>query len=209
MNAYRRGCRCLDCKRARANYDTSLKGVVRQWTKLLGMPTDHPEFPHGTKRGYRYCKCEACRLANNKAKLDLNAKYRVKPGAKERQRELNAAYKATAEGQAKRRAHHATRKAKMRGAECSAKDKALMERIYGHCPDGYQVDHKIPLAKGGAHLPDNLQYLPSDVNNAKRARTDFDCSGVAIRWQDVLMEPSTTIPQGSRAKRPEVPGNPQ
>ena len=40
---------------------------------------------------------------------------------------------------------------------------------------GYQfvVDHKIPLAKGGQHRPDNLQPLRGDQNTAKRDRLDW------------------------------------
>ncbi|MBQ0917452.1 HNH endonuclease [Hydrogenophaga aromaticivorans] len=113
--------------------------------------------------------------------------------ARSRQRELNRAYKDTEHGRIKRRAHHAARKAVLRGAGCSEADKSLMELIYKHCPAGYQVDHITPIAKGGKHHPDNLQYLPAEINNLKRARTDFDCSLHVIRWQD-LVEPSTTIP---------------
>jgi 5-methylcytosine-specific restriction endonuclease McrA len=113
--------------------------------------------------------------------------------ARSKQRELNRAYKESEHGRIKRRAHHAARKAVLRGAECSEADKKLMELIYKHCPAGYQVDHITPIAKGGKHRPDNLQYLPAEINNLKRARTDFDCSLHVIRWQD-LVEPSTTIP---------------
>jgi hypothetical protein len=169
------------------------------------MPLDHKDYPHGTVRGYRYCKCDRCRAANAAYKAPINDRQRQSEAFKTRQRELNRQYKDTAVGRAKRQAHHAARKAKMRGADCAEADRKLMERIYAACPEGYQVDHKIPLAKDGKHHPDNLQYLPAAVNNAKRTKLDFDCAAHAIPWEH-LVEPSTTIPQGSRAKRSEVPG---
>lgn len=174
-----------------------------------GIDPGDPAFPHGTASGYRYCKCAACKECNAKRKRDLNAKYRLKPGHKALQQALNVAHRESQQGRAMRRAHNAARKAAMRLASLPNEVRALIVRIYEACPVGYQVDHKIPLAAQGEHLPHNLQYLPADVNNAKRARLDFDVSAVAIRWEDILDEGSTTIPQGSRAKRPEVPGDRQ
>ena len=206
LGGYKKGCRCHKCRRARADNDLRLRGVTEpKFTFLKGIPLDSTEYPHGTVRGYRYCKCEKCKAARAAYMAPHNERQRQSEAFKERQRELNRQYKDTEAGRAKRRAHHATRKAKMRGADCTDADKRLIERIYAACPKGYQVDHKIPLAKGGKHHPDNMQYLPAEVNNAKRAKTDFECSYHAIQWQD-LVEPSTTIPKGSTAKRPEVPG---
>jgi hypothetical protein len=205
LGGYKKGCRCHECRRARADNDLRLRGVTEPKFRFLkGVPLDHPDYPHGTLRGYRYCKCGKCRAANAAHKAPHNDRQRQSDDFRARQRELNRAYKDTEAGRAKRRAHHAARKAVMRGARCTEADKRLMERIYKACPQGYQVDHCTPLARGGKHLPDNLQYLPASVNNAKRTKLDFDCAAHAIKWQD-LVEPSTTIPQGSRAKRPEVP----
>lgn len=44
--------------------------------------------------------------------------------------------------------------------------KALQE-IYRNCPEGYEVDHKHPISKGGLHHPDNLQYLTKSENRRK------------------------------------------
>jgi hypothetical protein len=69
----------------------------------------------------------------------------------------------------------------------------LLTQIYLQCPEGYTVDHIIPLSKGGKHSPENLQYLTLSVNSKKGAKIDFDYSGHAIKWQDVLEKPSTVI----------------
>jgi 5-methylcytosine-specific restriction endonuclease McrA len=70
-------------------------------------------------------------------------------------------------------------------------DLQLIKLIYKHCPDGYHVDHIVPLSKGGLHHQDNLCYLPAHVNLSKGNKTldEFDretFDNNVIRWQDVL-----------------------
>lgn len=50
---------------------------------------------------------------------------------------------------------------------------ANMEKIaeiYKNCPVGYEVDHIIPINKGGLHHEDNLQYLTIKENRSKKDR---------------------------------------
>lgn len=42
-----------------------------------------------------------------------------------------------------------------------------IKMFYENCPNGMCVDHIIPLAKGGKHHRDNLQYLKKDENAKK------------------------------------------
>jgi len=44
--------------------------------------------------------------------------------------------------------------------------------IYEGCPEGWHVDHIVPLAKDGLHSHENLQYLPAAENLSKG---DSDC----------------------------------
>lgn len=46
-------------------------------------------------------------------------------------------------------------------------DIKMIQEIYKNCPVGYEVDHIIPISKGGLHHQDNLQYLPWRVNRQK------------------------------------------
>ena len=46
-------------------------------------------------------------------------------------------------------------------------DRAAMREFYAQCPEGYEVDHIIPISKGGLHTLDNLQYLTITENRRK------------------------------------------
>jgi 5-methylcytosine-specific restriction endonuclease McrA len=60
----------------------------------------------------------------------------------------------------------------------SPEQRAEMLAIYKECRQrnadagsvAFHVDHIIPLAKGGAHLPENLQILPAEENLRKGAK---------------------------------------
>lgn len=49
----------------------------------------------------------------------------------------------------------------------SREEKNKLQEFYLNCPNGYEVDHIIPLAKGGLHHPDNLQILSKTENRKK------------------------------------------
>ena len=44
---------------------------------------------------------------------------------------------------------------------------SALQEFYANCPDGYEVDHIIPISKGGLHSLVNLQYLPKEENRRK------------------------------------------
>jgi 5-methylcytosine-specific restriction endonuclease McrA len=49
-------------------------------------------------------------------------------------------------------------------------NKEKIKKIYLDCPEGYEVDHIVPLSKGGKHHEDNLQYLTIKDNRSKNNR---------------------------------------
>ena len=55
----------------------------------------------------------------------------------------------------------------------SLEEKELIDIFYQNKPSGYHVDHIIPIAKGGLHRLDNLQYLLPKQNGEKAARLDY------------------------------------
>lgn len=52
-------------------------------------------------------------------------------------------------------------------------DVKKIKEIYANCPVGYEVDHKIPISKGGLHHEDNLQYLLKSENRRKSNKLDY------------------------------------
>ena len=49
-------------------------------------------------------------------------------------------------------------------------DHEKIKQIYLNCPPGHEVDHIIPVSRGGLHHEDNLQYLPVTENRKKGNR---------------------------------------
>ena len=61
-------------------------------------------------------------------------------------------------------------RAKMYRVLSPTADKEIIKQIYLNCPKGHEVDHIIPLSKGGLHHEDNLQYLLKEDNRRKGNR---------------------------------------
>lgn len=199
---YRRGCKCADCKRAHAEdvRTNFLKNhpEPRNPYREHGGDTSHPDFPHGISAGYiAGCRCDLCCEARRIAYLAYSRVHRAPgtPGGLKKAAS-NAVYRKSAKGVTSSRKGNATRAARLRGAALvvDASDQTLVRLIYANCPDGFEVDHIVPLSRGGAHLPSNLQYLPLSINRRKNNRTDFDATVYAVPWQHVLEVPSTIIP---------------
>jgi len=170
VRGYKKGCRCTACSVARSKYDK---------TRIDHIDKTATDYPHGTRLGARNgCKCNPC----------LDAKrIHEKSYLKERSKTVPE-FKAWRRTQA--RINQANRRAQEKLTE---EDKPIVSLIYDICPDGYEVDHIIPLSKGGRHAPDNLQYLTHD-DNIRKGNRDIDYSAGAIRWQTLMEERSTTIP---------------
>jgi len=60
----------------------------------------------------------------------------------------------------------ARRRAKIQSRAVEAEIADIIE-FYRNCPEGYQVDHWMPLALGGLHSISNLVYLPAKENLRK------------------------------------------
>ena len=83
----------------------------------------------------------------------------------------NNAWKA--KNPAKLRSYNSKRRALKAGAEVevSEEEKKAIDELFDNCPEGYHVDHKIPLSRGGPHTLDNLQYMTKQANLRKGTLT--------------------------------------
>lgn len=157
--------------------------MKRPYRKHGGNP-HHIDFPHGTFAGWKAgCRCGSCVEGNRTYQRIYMRNLRANDrGYKKRQSEDKRRYRNTPKGRAVCRTANIKRKKSVRVDT----DRSLLHMIYMACPRGYEVDHIMPLSKGGKHAPDNLQYLPSAVNNQKRATLNFQCDDVAIDWRSLI-----------------------
>lgn len=55
-------------------------------------------------------------------------------------------------------------------ADTDYEEKELIREFYSNCPEGYEVDHIMPISKGGKHKLHNLQYITPEENRKKASR---------------------------------------
>lgn len=75
------------------------------------------------------------------------------------------------------KAHTAKRRAVKLNATPSWVDFEELKLIYLECPEGFQVDHIVPLQSNkicGLHVPWNLQYLTEEQNKSKGNRMSME-----------------------------------
>jgi len=72
--------------------------------------------------------------------------------------------------QARKNEANARYRARLKAQTPADADIPAMKKFYEDCPDGYEVDHIIPISKGGLHTMKNLQYLTLTENRKKGAK---------------------------------------
>lgn len=113
-----------------------------------------------TKKSKNECLCcgEMCsrKYCSTKCSGEHQRKYSPEElieVSKKRNREISANYRA-----------------KLRNQTPLNVDRKAIREFYKNCPEGYEVDHIIPISKGGLHSLENLQYLTVYENRSKGNR---------------------------------------
>lgn len=134
------------------------------------------------KEGKRWqCKsCESSRMSKYRQTPEGRAnrntakkRYLQTEKGKLNKRKEVRKYQLTENGKATSRATSAKRRAKKLKATPSWADLEAIKEFYKNCPEGYHVDHIIPLQGKeicGLHVLNNLQYLPAKENISKGNR---------------------------------------
>lgn len=83
------------------------------------------------------------------------------------------AYENSEKGKEKRKMINAVRSRRIRHHvnDLSILELNKIKEFYVNCPPGYEVDHIIPISKGGKHNLINLQYLTKYDNLVKGSKT--------------------------------------
>lgn len=87
----------------------------------------------------------------------------------EKQKQCQKKYNQTEKGKQAiaRRTKNRNERLKKAWENISPSEKCQIDEFYRNCPDGYEVDHIIPLALGGTNHLSNLQYLTPEQHREK------------------------------------------
>ena len=119
--------------------------------------------PRRTKTSAKWHNCPQCGTLTNNLKFcsrdcqkaHTNSAQR-KRQVQDRRNEANAKYRATKYAQTPQDV-----------------DRKAIQEFYANCPKGYEVDHIVPISKGGLHHIYNLQYLTITENRRKSNKLEY------------------------------------
>ncbi len=121
--------------------------------------------------GRRYVCSKACVPCDN-----LFSRYRLRsPDFRKKKAERQRAWGKTPTGRFLSKAKSAKRRAEKVAKTPGWANTAAIREFYAGCPEGFHVDHIIPLQNGvfpSVHSLENLQYLPAQENFLKRNNVD-------------------------------------
>lgn len=114
-------------------------------------------------------ECEANDEKRRKTIRDWNENNR------EKLRECIRKYSKTEKGKIASKRRNSVCHPRIRELSKQLNDQELeaIRMFYVNCPPGFEVDHIIPISKGGTHHITNLQYLTKNENRTKRDKLLF------------------------------------
>ena len=151
INLINKCMKCIHCNKPLTGYDQK-----KFCSKSCSATFSNLQKPRRTK-GPKWHPCECCGTpTNNKlhCSIECRKKYKTLEEKNKASRAIhNEAY-----------ARYMSRRKFQTPAD---EDIKALQEFYAKCPDGYEVDHIIPISKGGLHSLSNLQYLPRLENRKK------------------------------------------
>ena len=133
----------------------------------------------GKEARRRHKQSPSARAAKSSQKAREYAKIKSDPvlyeDYKARKREERRRHYKTPLGRASQRRKDFQKVEKVRRATPKWCDKTILYEFVVNCPEGYHVDHIIPLRGKnvcGLNIPENLQYLPAKENLSKSNKVD-------------------------------------
>lgn len=118
-------------------------------------------------------RCKSCDSVRCK-------KYRQTQAGRSKKLAIQLRYMKTPKGRAVDNKNGSMYRARKREQTCDCCEQREFTDVYYNTPDGYVVDHIIPLNRGGLHCLDNLQYLTVYDNSAKGDKLDYVTTGTVI-----------------------------
>ena len=143
---------CVQC-----NTELTGKYQLKFCSKSCSATHSNSQKPRRKKTSNRWHDCPQCGKLTSNPKFCSRICQKAHTTSPERKRqvqdrrnEANAKYRATKYAQTP-----------------PDVDRKAIQEFYANCPKGYEVDHIIPISKGGLHHIDNLQYLTVTENRRK------------------------------------------
>lgn len=145
--------------------------VVSYWRKKLGLPKSSKFIK--TKE-YNWTKIQEDHT-NGMSERQISKKYGIstrtihdaKKSGKLVARSYVKKWKTYEQHRATMNEANARYRARLKNQVVEGEDLKPIKEFYKNCPPGYEVDHKVPLSKGGLHTMSNLQYLTMTENRKK------------------------------------------
>ena len=162
----------LTQQRLEANRKNSVLGGLAWATVCATAYESNPSFckqcniilPQ-SKKSNRFCSRSCAATFNNTIKPKRTKV--IKPPKHPREPKYKTEEERKEAGRMIRNEASANYRAKLRNQTPSDADRKAIKECYANCPTGYEVDHIIPISKGGLHTLDNLQYLTITENRKK------------------------------------------
>jgi 5-methylcytosine-specific restriction endonuclease McrA len=132
------------------------------------------------KRTNKFC-CQSCAATHNNKGVRRHGKdkskcivcdnptksYKAKYCSNKCQATTTKVIRTPEEHRIRRNEVAAAYRARLRNQTPTWADRKAIREFYANCPPGYEVDHIIPISKGGLHILENLQYLTMEENRRK------------------------------------------